>query len=543
MNQYNPFKGEENPFDERDSFKPNNENTRTPGSTFDYRRTATYFFALFFISILSSLIYSLGDYSNSETDADYQEISVEKVTAPPTSATSVITDTDDQKKEDNTFTEKVNENLSVSNTDEEVIKQNTITVKTVQVIAEECGSGLEDIKKDTSVGSGVLISTDGLIISNHHIIENCYGDIFIATTNDVDTPTDIRYFAKIVQESVELDLVLLKITSSIDNTPIDNTFEYFELSSTEELFLGDEVEIWGFPTARGDGTSYSLKINLTKGTVSGFESDYGVKRGWIVSDADITYGNSGGAALDNSGRLVGIPTFGTTEGASWINYLRSVDVINVWMNEGNKPLLLTPELEIKEHDLNSIPQYDRNEWKAWIDSDGDCQNTRHENLQLESLIEVTFTSKDECYVDSGKWFDPYNGVYFYSSKEVDIDHFLPLFNVHLSGGWAWSSTKKIEFANSLKDPDLLITVESSANREKSANAPDKWKPYNESYWCEYAYDWTRIKSEWELTVTQSEWDALQDMIRTCPPDFLYEDAINKSHTFGEEKLRLYLLKN
>ena len=107
----------------------------------------------------------------------------------------------------------------------------------------------------------------------------------------------------------------------------------------------------------------------------------------------------------------------------------------------------------------------------------------------------------------------------------------------------WSSTKKIAFANSLEDPDLLITVESSANREKSANGPDKWKPYNESYWCEYAYDWTRIKSEWELTVTQSEWDALQDMIRTCPPDFLYEDAINKSHTFGEEKLRLYLLKN
>ena len=542
MNQYNPFKGEENPFDEDNNFKVNDEHTSTPVSTFNYTRLGKYLFSIFFISILSSFIYTVGDRSNFESDTSFQESSLEIVTVTTSSETLVRADSAEQVKKEDTPFEEANNNISDSNPDKDIIKQNTITVKTVQVIAEECGSGLDDIKKDTAVGSGVLISSDGLIISNHHIVENCYGDILIATTSDVDTPTDIEYFAKIIQKSVELDLVLLKITSSINNMPVDNSFDYFELTSTEELFLGDELEIWGFPTARGDGTSYSLKINLTKGTVSGFESDYGIKRGWIVSDADVTYGNSGGAALDDSGRLVGIPTFGTTEGASWINYLRSVDVINVWMNEVSKPLLLTPELEIKEHDLISMPKYDRNEWKAWIDSDGDCQNTRHENLQLESLIDVTFTSEDECYVDSGKWFDPYNGKYFYSSKEVDIDHFLPLYNVHLSGGWMWSSTKKVEFANSLEDPDLLITVESSANREKSAYAPDEWKPYNESYWCEYAYDWIRIKSEWELTVTQSEWDALQDMINTCPPEFLYKNAINISHTFSEEKLNLYLLK-
>ena len=346
-----------------------------------------------------------------------------------------------------------------------------------------------------------------------------------------------------IQESLELDLVLLKITSSIDNTPLDNTFEYFELSGTDELVLGDGLEIWGFPTARGDGTTYSLKINLTKGTVSGFESDYQIKRGWIVTDADVTYGNSGGAALDKLGRLVGIPTFGTTEGASWISYLRSVDVIEAWLSETSSSTLLTnfsfPQLTIREHSISNIPKYSREDWNSWIDGDLDCQNTRHENLQLESFVNVLFTKSDNCYVQSGKWFDPYNGEFFYFASNLDIDHFIPLYNAHLSGGWKWDVNKKTDFANSLLDPDILIAVKNSTNREKGASAPDKWKPQNMKYWCEYAFDWIRIKHEWGLTATLSEWNSLLEMIDTCPNSFTYDDAKNSDHKMSIEKVLKY----
>lgn len=543
MNQYNPFKGEENPFDEEVNSEVSSNNVQKRSNTFNNRKIMNYSFLILIAIVISTAIYSLGNLSNSKIESDFSDTPLVEIEESSKLETSSIPDEPVDKEVENISVEKANENISVIEPIENVTKQNKIITKTVQVIAEECTSETGNNEKDTAVGSGVLISSDGLIISNQHIIENCYGDIFIATTNDVDTPTEIKYFAEVIQESLELDLVLLKITSSIDNTPLDNTFEYFELSGTDELVLGDGLEIWGFPTARGDGTTYSLKINLTKGTVSGFESDYQIKRGWIVTDADVTYGNSGGAALDKLGRLVGIPTFGTTEGASWISYLRSVDVIEAWLSETSSSTLLTnfsfPQLTIREHSISNIPKYSREDWNSWIDGDLDCQNTRHENLQLESFVNVLFTKSDNCYVQSGKWFDPYNGEFFYFASNLDIDHFIPLYNAHLSGGWKWDVNKKTDFANSLLDPDILIAVKNSTNREKGASAPDKWKPQNMKYWCEYAFDWIRIKHEWGLTATLSEWNSLLEMIDTCPNSFTYDDAKNSDHKMSIEKVLKY----
>ena len=94
-------------------------------------------------------------------------------------------------------------------------------------------------------------------------------------------------------------------------------------------------------------------------------------------------------------------------------------------------------------------------------------------------------------------------------------------------------------SNNLDDPDLLLAVNSFTNREKSAYGPEDWKPDNTKYWCEYAYDWIRIKYEWGLTATQREWGALLEMIETCPKDFTFEDAINNSHIFSDEKIERY----
>ena len=182
-----------------------------------------------------------------------------------------------------------------------------------------------------------------------------------------------------------------------------------------------------------------------------------------------------------------------------------------------------PQLTISEVS-NSIPNYNRDDWNHWIDENSDCQNTRHEVLIEESQETVTYTSDTHCLVSTGKWFGYYTGQYYYNASELDMDHFIPLKNAHQSGGYNWSSSKKEEFANYRLDPDNLIAVNLSANRSKGAKGPDEWRPNNTDYWCQYAYDWIRIKEFWNLTATQAEWDALVSMIETCPEDFKYADA-------------------
>jgi hypothetical protein len=183
-----------------------------------------------------------------------------------------------------------------------------------------------------------------------------------------------------------------------------------------------------------------------------------------------------------------------------------------------------PKLEIKELST-AIPAYNRGDWRHWSDDDGDCQNIRHEVLQDETLETVTFTTSSNCYVDTGKWFGVYTGEYYYSASELDVDHFVPLKNAHDSGGYEWSFSTKKAYANYMEDSDHLIAVQSGANRSKSASGPEGWKPKNTEYWCEYAYDWIRIKDTWGLTATQEEWDTLTYMIATCPYGYTYEDAI------------------
>ena len=182
-----------------------------------------------------------------------------------------------------------------------------------------------------------------------------------------------------------------------------------------------------------------------------------------------------------------------------------------------------PQLTIAEVS-NSIPDYNRDDWNHWTDENGDCQNTRHEVLIEESQETVTYTSDTYCSVNTGKWYGYYTGQYYYNASELDIDHFIPLKNGHQSGGYNWSSAKKEEFANYRLDPDSLIAVNLSANRSKGAKGPEEWKPSNTDYWCQYAYDWIRIKDHWNLTATQAEWDALVSMIDTCPDGFKYSDA-------------------
>ena len=79
----------------------------------------------------------------------------------------------------------------------------------------------------------------------------------------------------------------------------------------------------------------------------------------------------------------------------------------------------------------------------------------------------------------------------------------------------WNSAGKEEYANYLGDPDHLIAVTSGANRSKGAKGPEEWMPPDQGYWCRYATDWTEVKFEWGLTMTQGEAEAVITMLDTC----------------------------
>ena len=162
-----------------------------------------------------------------------------------------------------------------------------------------------------------------------------------------------------------------------------------------------------------------------------------------------------------------------------------------------------------------LPVYSRDDWRHWIDDDGDCQDTRNEVLLAESLVDAAYRSDQRCRVASGRWLAPYSGTVITVPGELDVDHMVPLANAHRSGAWQWSPERKRLYANYLGDPNHLIAVTARANRSKGARGPEEWKPPDPSYQCQYAVDWVTIKYQWDLAATPEEFAALDEMLDTC----------------------------
>ena len=191
-------------------------------------------------------------------------------------------------------------------------------------------------------GSGTIISSDGLILTNAHIasphapgLTLLYGspvllaeptpdEFRIALVESADQPPIESYLAEVVNADGVLDLALLRIVSNIDGDPVDaNGLElpFVELGDSGEVQLGDSIRIFGFPGVGGE------TITLTQGTVSGFESQDPVgDRVWIKTDSDISHGNSGGLAVNEAGQIIGVPTRGESgQGDEILGRLSSIN--------------------------------------------------------------------------------------------------------------------------------------------------------------------------------------------------------------------------
>jgi putative serine protease PepD len=145
-----------------------------------------------------------------------------------------------------------------------------------------------DGTQSSSLGSGVVVSSDGLILTNHHVIDS-EGTVSVRLSSGKTVP------AKVVATDTTHDLALVQATGLTGLTPV--TF-----GTDSSVAVGDTVLAFGAPLG--------LENTVTSGIVSAFgrSVDTGTEKltGLFQTDAAINEGNSGGALVDTSGHVIGI---------------------------------------------------------------------------------------------------------------------------------------------------------------------------------------------------------------------------------------------
>ena len=111
----------------------------------------------------------------------------------------------------------------------------------------------------------------------------------------------------------------------------------------------------------------------------------------------------------------------------------------------------------------------------------------------------------------GEWLDFYTGRLFTDPGELDIDHFVPLGEVHRSGGDTWAPEQRVAYANDLSSPDTLIAVSASANRSKGDRDPADWLPPNRAFHCTYIALWLKVKERWGMSFDAREVSAIAQL--------------------------------
>ncbi len=144
----------------------------------------------------------------------------------------------------------------------------------------------QDIPPDNSLGSGVIVSQDGLILTNNHVIAT-------ADAIEIALADGRKLSATIVGADPESDLALLQVEA--------NNLPSITFASSDQLDVGDVVLAIGNPFGVGQ--------TITQGIVSALGRNHlGINtyENFIQTDASINPGNSGGALIDTAGNLVGI---------------------------------------------------------------------------------------------------------------------------------------------------------------------------------------------------------------------------------------------
>jgi len=166
------------------------------------------------------------------------------------------------------------------------------------------GHGIE--REFTSMGSGFIISEDGLIVTNQHVVGKNAKEIVVAKL-DGDT-----YEAKLIGSDELTDIALLKIES-------DDPFPFVEFSDSDEVIVGEWALAMGNPFGLFEDGQPAVTVGVVSAKNRDFRPDPNNPRVYmdmIQTDAAINQGNSGGPLLNSEGKVIGVNTFIYTGGTS-----------------------------------------------------------------------------------------------------------------------------------------------------------------------------------------------------------------------------------
>lgn len=154
--------------------------------------------------------------------------------------------------------------------------------------------------------------------------------------------------------------------------------------------------------------------------------------------------------------------------------------------------------------------YSRADYPHWIIQSGKC-DTREIVLANAGFASNARTCKAEP--KNGFTFtEPYTGKQVTDPHKLDIDHVIPLAYADSHGAHDWDTARKQAFANDLTQ---LVASDASANRKKGDKGPADWMPSNKSYTCEYSTKWIDTALKYNISITNSDKNALKTGIRSC----------------------------
>ncbi len=237
---------------------------------------------------------------------------------------------------------------------------------------------LENSIENLGLGSGVIVSENGYILTNQHVAGDKYSTCYVTMKNGI---TDNGV---VVWASKDLDLAIVKI--NLKDLPVA------DLGNSESIKIGQNVYAIGNPVG------YELQRTVTAGIISGTnrtirideENKKTYMEGLIQTDATINQGNSGGPLINQLGEIIGITTI-KIEDAEGIGFAIPINIIKPILNKLIQyGKFDEPYLGISGYDKEVIPylssniNFEKGIYIAEIDKTGPLKNS---NLISGDIIE------------------------------------------------------------------------------------------------------------------------------------------------------------